>query len=281
MKLSMSRSRPFRMLHITDLHTDAGEQDALRTWQDLEAMVARWKPDFLAVTGDIWCGDDQPLSAPALMERDLQRLCAMNTPWSFTWGNHDHVESYAASHEDLRGRPNCVMTPGDELGNHRVRIEPDSGCAWDIFFINTRGQWHPDEDWVWFGEESARLRGANDSAPAVVFYHIPLWDYEDARLTGNYHGIAHEEVLCWGDDGTGLQRMTEHGHVKAGFAGHSHKCDFFFEKQGVTLAYGRVAGHGGYGGDMVEKGAKIIELHHDGALDFWTIFADGRVWRPD
>ncbi len=281
MMLSMPQGRPFRILQITDFHNDRGEELARRTWQDIEAMAARWQPDFLAVTGDIWCGDDQPENAAYLMERDLARLAALNIPWAFTWGNHDHVESYAASHADLLQRPNCAMTTGSQLGSYRVRIAAARHEPWDLFFINTRGLWHPEEDWQWFEEETNRLRDADALAPALAFYHIPLWDYEDARQKGEYVGVAHEEVLCWGDDGTGLKRLAEHGRIRAGFCGHSHKCDFYFERAGITLAYGRVTGHGGYGGETLAKGAKIIDLDEDGTLDFFTIFADGATWRPE
>ena len=116
--------------------------------------------------------------------------------------------------------------------------------------------------------------------PAVAFFHIPLKQYETARLAGRFAGAGNEEVLCWGDDGSILKRFKQAGTIRACFTAHSHRNDFYFEDDGITLAYGRATGHGGYGDDL-PKGAKLIVLDgNTGQISFQTVFADGRTWQP-
>ena len=269
-----------RILQLTDFHNDQGDDLAERTWQDVDALVARHQPDFLAVTGDIWCSDDEPDRGPARMRRDLDCLSDLGVPWAFAWGNHDFVDDLPARQREIAETPNAVMANGDGLGSVRVEVRRDDKAVWDMFFINSGGAWAPSENLAWFAEESARVAKARGrTVPALAYYHIPLREYENARLAHGYTGVAHEEVLCWGDDGDVLNCFKEAGNVRAGFCGHSHLNDFSFEADGILLGYGRVAGHGGYGGDILEKGATLLVVDtQTDSLSFQTVFADGRVW---
>jgi hypothetical protein len=65
--------------------------------------------------------------------------------------------------------------------------------------------------------------------------------------------------------------------VQACFTGHSHKNDFWFEDLGVLWAYGRAGGFGGYGGEILAKGCKIIDLWPH-RLCFETVTFDNRRW---
>jgi len=276
----------FRVLLLTDFHNDADEDAARRTWDDVRDMVTRWQPHFLALAGDIWCGDAEPERARRLMDRDLLELAGIGLPWAFAWGNHDFMGRMAEDIAHLEAAPHSLMGACDAVGNCRVELRgPDEQQPlWDFYFINSRDLWRPEEDWQWFEAESARLREERGRVlPSLLFFHIPLTQYEEARLAGQYTGIAREQVLCWGDDGTGVERIEAAGGVRACFCGHSHANDFQFERNGTIYAYGRATGHGGYGGEKLEKGAKIIDLNAlDPAapLDIYTVFADGSEWRP-
>src|SRR5690606_1014064 len=93
--------------------------------------------------------------------------------------------------------------------------------------------------------------------------------------------IANEEVLHAGDEeGEGARLFTLYDGACACFCGHSHRNDFYFIRGGVTFAYGRATGAGGYGDD-VPKGAKLIELATGGGRRrFKTVFPDGTEWSP-
>lgn len=56
----------FRILQLTDFHSDKGDALANQTYADIRSIVNHARPDLLAVTGDIWCCDDDPKRAPAI-----------------------------------------------------------------------------------------------------------------------------------------------------------------------------------------------------------------------
>lgn len=279
-QLPLRADGTFRILQITDFHNDQGSPDAAeRSWLDVDVLVRRLQPDFLAVTGDVWCSDEAPEHGPARMQRDLERIVGFGVPWAFTWGNHDWVDDAARRYREMAGMTGASMEVNDGRGCCRIEVCRGGAPVWDVFFIDSGLEWDPSTDLAWFESESARLAAERGGElPAVAYFHIPLQQYEAARLAGTYTGFAGEEVLCWGDDGSILPRLGERG-VRVCFCGHSHANDFYVEQDGVVLAYGRATGYGGYGGDLLKKGAKLLTLNADQAFAFETVFADGgREW---
>ena len=272
-----------RVLQLTDFHTDANEALNDRTWRDVRAMIARFAPDLLAVTGDIWCGDDQPGQAPAWMARDIDLLDSLAVPWAFTWGNHDWGAEDPACHEQVRLAANACMPKGDYRGNYRLEIRSrhEARPLWDLYFLNSRTWCIEAEDLAWYNTELTRVREARGAGvPAIVYTHIPVQQYEDARVEKRIHGLALEEALAWGNDRDRGEAFMRAGNVKAVFVGHSHKCDFYFMQEGVRFDYGRSTGYGGYGGEALTKGGKLLTLRENGEFDVCTVFADGSTWTP-
>ncbi len=272
--------RPFRILQLTDFHSDKGDSLAEQTYSDVRAIVANTTPNLLAVTGDIWCCDDDGYRAQTIMQRDLAFLDSLRSPWAFTPGNHDHRDTVAEAF--LRGAASlgAGSTLGDSGRNYRVEIQANGTACWDVFVLNSHARSLTHDDVAWLERESERLHEARARLlPALVYFHIPLKQYETARLEGRTHGIAQEEVLYWDDDGTLFDGLRRAGNVRACFVGHSHANDFWFEEDGIVLSYGRATGHGGYGADRLRKGATLVEI--DPASEqfgFQTVFADGTRW---
>lgn len=273
------------VLQLTDFHNDTGDALAEQTYEDVRRLVSLTDPDLLAVTGDIWCGDETPEAAPGLMHRDLVFLGSLGVPWAFTWGNHDYVGDLQESLGKIRSAPNALAPRGDGQGSFRIEVvaHGTSDPLWDLYFLNSGLEWELPGDLEWFEKESARTakeRGA--ILPAIIYVHIPLIEFERARQSGNYIGIAQEEVLHWGDDGRVLDSFRRAGNVHACFVGHSHVNDFYCEVDGIVLGYGRATGHGGYGGDRLAKGAKLLVLDTGRmAFTFETVFPDGKRWKAD
>lgn len=274
----------FRILQLTDFHSDQSEYANERTRADVRAMVARHHPHLLAVTGDIWCGDGHPETAAMWMARDLAFISSLQTPWAFTWGNHDYARDFSHAQQRIITSPHYAAPHTTPRGECHLEVcGADGSVAWDLFFVNTRNQWKLPEDLAWFQLRSASLRQSRGRVvPALMFFHIPLMRYQAAINQGRTRGIAMEEVLCWGDESdTGADIIITSGNVRACFCGHSHRNDCWFLENGVTFSYGRSTGHGGYGDD-VNKGAKLITLDLAGeGIDFVTVFGDGSVWRAD
>lgn len=272
-----TRRKQFRILQLTDFHADVSEYENERTREDIRVLVERHRPDFLAVTGDIWCGDAHPTAAPMYLQRELVFLASLHTPWSFTWGNHDWCGDFKTPMQWIASTPHAVAPHGDGRGNFRIEIASGTTAppAWDLFFLNSGLRWNLPHDLEWFMATSMRLKRERDQVvPAVAFFHIPLKNYQAAMDDGRAIGIANEKVLYWGDEeGLAAGILKKAGNIRACFCGHSHRNDFYFEEKGITFAYGRSSGYGGYGGEDVPKGAKLIELSMKTAcVEFRTVF---------
>lgn len=275
----------FRILQVTDLHTDIEERLNERTREDIRAMLARSQPDLIAVTGDVWCGEERPETAPMWRQRDLAFFGSLGAPWVLTFGNHDCVEDMERVLGLIAATPHAVAPVGDGRGSFRIELRqagtnPAQAC-WDLFFINSGARWRLPEDLAWFEQETRRINTARGRVlPGVAFFHIALKNYQDAIDEGRTIGIGSEDVLGWGnDDGSAAPMLKQPGNLRACFCGHSHENDFHFIEDGVLFGYGRATGHGGYGGDKLAKGATLIELEmRTGRLSFKTIFADGSEW---
>jgi hypothetical protein len=287
--------RPFRVLQAGDFHSD---QDAFlneRTRHDMRAFVELWVPDLIVAAGDIWCGDEHPEAAPMWRHRDLAFFGSLGVPWTFIQGNHDWMGEPERAFDVIRSAPGCIMPAGDGRGNHRIELRREKGgdTVWDLFFLNAGLEWRLPGDLAWFEAEVRRLnldRGWR--APAVCWFHIPLRNYQEAIDEGRTIGAGNEKVLHWGDDAglaAGIFKRagqpdagSGRGNVRACFCAHSHENDFHFIEDGVIFGYGRATGWGGYGAEVLRKGATLIELDAAGAwIDFRTVFADGSQWRHE
>lgn len=274
--VTMEPREPFRILMVTDFHDDASDELAARTHTDVRALAVRCRPHLLAATGDLWCSDVEPERAPARMQRVLDLFASLRIPWAMVWGNHDYTADFRAALQQIAHTPHSLLPPGNPDGSFRVEVRrvDEPLPRWDVFFINTREQWRLPEDLAWFEAEAQRLRETRGRVvPAVLFFHIPLRNYQRAIDEGRTVGCGDELVLHWGDDDDIAAPIIKRaGNVRACFCGHSHKNDFHFEEDGVLFAYGRASGHGGYGGEELSKGATLIELDADGdRLQFHTV----------
>ncbi len=277
----------FRILQVTDIHGDECENDNEHTRADITAMVHGWRPDFIAVTGDLWCSDTNPETAPMWMTRELRFFGGLGVPWAFIPGNHDYIPDWDTVHARIAAAPNAVAPQGNGRGAFRVEIvfgQPGvSWPAWDVFFLNSGAAWHVPEDLEWFVEESERLTRTRECiVPAIMFSHIPLGDHQQAVDEGRARGIVLEEARGWGDDDRrGAEMVRRRRNVRACFCGHFHRNNYCFEDQEMLCVASRATGYGGYGHDTTPKGGTLIELGLESKqVSFMTVFADGATWTP-
>lgn len=268
----------FRILVAADLHTDNDEAANARTWGDIKTLLNRFEPNLLVVLGDVWCGDNQPDRAVEWMRRDLTVLDGLGVPWAFVWGNHDYGVDTDWGRASVAAAARSIISCGDGRGNCRAEVvrSCDREPLWDLFFLNSHTLCLMPEDIAWFEQETRRMQAKRGRLlPALAFFHIPLKQYETARLEGRVEGIALEEASYWGDDGTRIEGLVRPGNIRACFVGHSHNNDYHFKQDGVVFAYARATGYGGYGAETVPKGAKLIVLGPEqDRFDFGTVFAE-------
>jgi hypothetical protein len=97
--------------------------------------------------------------------------------------------------------------------------------------------------------------------PALVFVHIPLWEFQQALLDKHScFGVA-EDGITPTITNTGLFAALEAApEVQAVFVGHDHCNDFCcqFGRRSIDLCFGRHSGYGGYDCTGYLKGSRLI-----------------------
>ena len=273
-----------RILQLTDLHffcdrDKHGPSRDERTQRDLEALVQHFKPDLLAVTGDLW-HDNPDHRGQEFFEFGRDAIAQLDTPWLFTWGNHDLLDHYDHAHKLLADSKHCLYRGGSTGGNYVIHLtDAQDEPLWDFVCVNTTnvGVQSAQETWL---RQVAKVR--TNPPPTLAFFHIPLLQYESVWLHSTAAGIQGEAVAAYGEDGSGFSCLKLLGNVRACFCGHDHVNDYGGVREGIELVYGRASGHAGYGGDEVRKGAKLITIDLDRRQHRWqTVFADGTHWQPE
>jgi hypothetical protein len=207
------------------------------------------------------------------------------------FGNHD--DEGALSRLQLlrvqQGLPLSLARRGPRrltgAGNYVVRIasaRSDSVAA-ALYFLDSGGYadadcreyaWIADDQIAWLRERARRLGDSRRGQPgcprlpSLVFFHLPLPEFNDVWLRSECRGSKHEEICC-PTVNSGLFSVLVETGVMGVFVGHDHVNDFEGRLCGVRLCYGRAGGYSSYGRPGFARGARVIRLR-EGASDFET-----------
>ena len=190
----------FTLAHLSDLHIGAVLQE--KYVDDLVARANSFKPDLVAITGDLV--DGKPGEIGAFVGR-LARLQSRQGTF-FCSGNHDHYAGWKEWSAHLTGI-------GVEVLKNRKVVIGDGGGSFDLIGVEDYGsrivQTGYDPDVAAQGRDPARA--------SVLLSHQPN-GFDDAvrlglglQLSGHTHGgqtfpgtgVA---SLIWGSRATGLSR---------------------------------------------------------------------------
>jgi hypothetical protein len=262
----------FTIAQFTDLHCRNGEFEDLETTRVMSQVLDSEKPDLVVLTGDVidgsYCQD--PLQA---WNRAVQTIVDRNLPWAAVFGNHDDEGS--ASRSDLMTNmlklPGCLADRGlpglSGIGNYVLEI----GGSTRLYFLDSHGyadRGRKKYDWVKQDQIDWYHRQPHDR-PALMFFHIPLPEYDQVWNTGQCTGSKFEPV-CGPEINSGLfAALKTGGDVRGVFVGHDHTNDFAGELDGIHLCYGRATGFASYGRAGFPRGGRIIRLT-EGKKDFET-----------
>lgn len=285
-KLRFREDGTFKIVQFTDVHwTTGGEEDSMSR-QVMENVLDSESPDLVVFSGDLISGNklkDIGGNARQAMRQVTEVAERKQVPWAAVFGNHDdegdanrrellevlQEGSYAlteAGPKELSGVGNYILSV-------QSSVQEKVSAALYMIDSNSYGKpgkwgWIKRDQIAWYVNESTRLTKENGGPlPALAFIHIPLPEYNDVW----------DFTVCYGEKGEGVcspqintgmfAAMVEMGDVSGVFAGHDHVNDYWGELHGIRLCYGRATG--GYGGDKLEKGARIIRLYEN-QRDFET-----------
>jgi 3',5'-cyclic AMP phosphodiesterase CpdA len=276
----------FSIIQIADVHTGEGEAswgpgvDA-RTYHDLgQVLAAEPNLDLAVFSGDMLTGLNVDANATAYWDRLVRVVDEAHLPHTAILGNHD-AEPFSGTganqsspgakttRTELMRHDSGLQYSYSQVGPEVLRpavstyvvdIFPHAASTGEIpalqlFHLDSGGGGMPEEIYEtqirWFNETvRAKRKAHNDTAvPALVFVHIPVWEFQDAVKAGSHCFGDHSGDITPTAHNTGLfAALDAVPEVQAVFVGHNHCNDFCcqFGTRKVDLCFGRHSGYGGY-----------------------------------
>lgn len=285
-----------KILQFTDLHWIVGGD--FRKGDDsamalMRSLLEKERPDLVVFTGDIVVSG----GAAGAWKEVTQPLADMQIPFVVSFGNHDTETDLTKQQalDVIRDNPyNLTYNAGDHLpgvGNCSLLIKDSAthtGKA-ALFFFDSHAyssdssvkgyDWIKNEQIQWYRGQSMQYEKENgEPLPSLAFFHIPLPEFELVRNQPSTVGNAYEPV-CAPYLNSGLfAAFVERKDVEGVFAGHDHNNDYIGVLDSICLAYGRKTGYNAPYHEVLERGARVIELYDNGDLDTYITALSGRSY---
>lgn len=312
--LSFRDDGTFKIVQFTDMHYGEGTDNDILTNQLQASVIEAEQPDLVVFSGDAVSGYAWDGSEGWYEEQwNMFTIPVKNAsvPYAYTLGNHDaqgDLDREAIITLDMTNAPLSLTKLGpstaEGASNFVLEIEASSNVsdgrmterpsAYLWFFDSEMENCLDVTGWgcvypsaiEWYRQTSASLNEKNGGmvVPGVGFYHIPVPEMMNLFSSSSFstYGEKREDICCFSVN-TGLfASIEEQKNLRFITCGHDHDNDFYGDYNGVTLAYGRKTGHGGYGPPVgMQRGARVIELTEttDGSswnLSTWIRQEDGQ-----
>lgn len=274
----------FKIVQFTDIHWIADTEHAVAndsTIQLMKYVLITEKPNLVVFTGDVVVSN-----GAAKAWQDVTRLFSeLHVPFAVAFGNHD-TETDITKEQALKiimDNPYNVTYNADKaiagVGNCTlpIRSSDEKNTRWVIYMFDSHAYSNFSDstlngyDWIkhsqiqWYRNQSAGYTFANNMKPlpSLAFFHIPIPEFEYVRGLKTTVGNKSEEV-CSPYFNSGLfTSFLEMGDVLGVFVGHDHNDDFTGTLANICLGYGRKTGYNSAYHEILERGARVIELYEN------------------
>ena len=270
--LKLDYTGNFKILQLTDTHiADKDDQDLHFDFLKLLIDEANQANDvnLIVVTGDLFT-----FAGKATAKKYFDFFDAQKIPWTVVFGNHDEqtyfsVEwmtkqlnqrndkrlkdssSYCVFHDyqddDVRGNCNFAINleKGGVVTDQLIMMDSNrynfGGYFGYDYFQKDQIKWY--EDLV---DYTADTYNGGSPVNSVMFYHIPLFEINDAYEKGtviydgrNGNGDGKREDCCPPDENSGFfDSIKAKGSTTAMFFGHDHINTFETVYENVKFCYG-------------------------------------------
>lgn len=286
----------FNILQLTDLHLTGSEEtynSDIKALETVYTMIQRANPDLIVLTGDVIFGTDGYDVSDGM--RALNVVCRLmdriGIPWIWSFGNHDHsffdrfsndsLAAMLAQSATLKMYPADISSSGYSKGVFKLYnsngslsmglIILDSGNEIVDDAGNVQGYDYIRDDQVeWYAKEVGKLKEKYGSAAkTMLFFHIPLQEYETAWEEGSpLFGTKREPVYDSEQKSRLFDRALELQSTVAMFCGHDHLNDYGIIYKGIELVYSKSIDYIAYPGidkTAEQRGATQIAIDSSGA----------------
>lgn len=261
----------FRILQWTDIHL--GDQS--NTYEIIDTIKAEYeyvtktdKVDLIVFTGDIFMNATKGQIHTFLEFVETLTIGQGSTtkvPFAFTYGNHDIQGNYDIDFiaKEISECENAVfMDHADDniygLTNYCIDlIDKQNNPIYRLYILDSNA-------YVQVGMEIAydcihddqldhmkKLHDTYGDVPALAFYHIPVYEFEDAYEAvadkDQLEGVNEEPVSHPYERTNAFERMKNECHVEGMFVGHDHVNNTTIDYQDVILSYGTKTTYEVYG----------------------------------
>jgi hypothetical protein len=262
----------------------------------IKKLIALEEPDLVIACGDNVEG--KACATPDEVKKAVGNVAeAMEDamiPWAVVLGNHDREHFPKTKMADDRffalfeSYPHNVnggwVRDISGTGNKCLPIWTADGSrrAFNIWLVDSgKGSSDPDlnYEWIrtdqvaWYVKTSTALEKRHGGkSPGLMFFHIPLQEYQQMILTKLVVGDRFEPECPSRVNGGMYAALLERGDVMGTFCGHDHSNNYMGFLRKLALGYVGVP----------RRGARIVQLNQamPGKFETWMRFIDGTsAWK--
>lgn len=262
-----------KLLQITDLHLTYGfDYLDRKTFNLIDSLVEKEKPDIIVVTGDIMMS----IISQKVLKKFIKQMDKYNIPWTFVFGNHeaDYQKIEKSLNTILKTKTkNLYFHKGPTLSNNNthgnsnfiLKITNNNKPILNLYLLDSKANrtdgvkddrfpydYVSNEQVSWYRENVQK-----DIVESLLFVHIPLIEYLE------YDGNDLGELIWPQGKNTGLFQtiLDTNAKTRGVFVGHDHLNNTMFYYEGILLAYGNTTGYNAYG--INPKGARTIIYNYN------------------
>jgi len=293
-RLQFREDGKFTIAQFTDTHFYTGGENSQEVLDNMKEVLEAEQVDLVILTGDIVTG--KPIIKSWEVLTDL--LISYKVPYTIAFGNHE--DEAGTSREELLSylskRPYCLIS--DEggrqvkgIGNNVLPVYNQKGIAEKLIYcMDSRSYslakdqgvegygWFDQSQISWFAENNEKWIIQNPDIQSLLFFHIPLPEYAQAKDHGEFKLGKRKEKECSPELNTGMfAEMVLQRNVLGTFVGHDHVNNYVAQLHNIALCYGYFSGGNSYGSRPL-NGARIILLEEDKrTFTTWLRRIDGKI----
>ncbi len=311
--LVKNEGEDFKILVLSDIQLESDPFKDKNTLKMIEELVEETNPNFIVTTGD----NSSWMFADMAAEKLVRKMEAFDIPWSVTIGNHDdegradrnwtgnlyeNAENslFKMGPSTINGVGNYsvnIVNQDDEIIYTMVMLDSNTYRKYDVnksdlaehvkleegngydFIYKDQIDWY---EWIIksvstekYGEYNPEK---NQVVPSLVFFHIPLIEFNDAKVAYENGDIdknlvtgKNEEDVFSAAYNTGFfERAKELQSTTHITVGHDHVNSLSIPYQGIRLNYGLKTGNTSYskpdmqGGVVmtIKDGTNAVEMEY-------------------